>query len=240
MLSLAIPVTAYSAGLSDTAVDLFSDSARFERWSHFKDYGIPGTVDDVFNQAAIADGSCRLVEPAIELDGSALFHEPTRVKAVLAALKAAPATDRPSYFVRATKEALRIPCSTPAPSVTPKVAVSAIAAGMQNWYHALCAPETDPSWKGTFDPAEQPQQMALTSGFLCISACDATKRVISAKAMASLSADPSLARDQVCQALPWGSGVDFSKLTTTSDLAKLAAPLLDPTVGPCACPATAE
>ena len=56
MLSFAIPVTAYSAGISDTAVDLFSDSARFERWSHFKDYGIPGTVDDVFNQAAIADG----------------------------------------------------------------------------------------------------------------------------------------------------------------------------------------
>ena len=238
MLSIvALPATAFAA---ESTVDLFSDSARFERWSHFKDYGIPGTVDDPFNQAAIADGSCRLVEPAINLDGSALFHEPARVKAVLAALKDAPATDQPSYFVSATKEALRIPCSTPAPSVTPKVAVTTIAAGMQNWYHALCAPETDPSWNGIFDPAEQPQQMALTAGFLCISACDATTRFSSAAAMSSLSADPSLARDKVCQALPWSSGVDFSKVTTKSDLARLAAPLLDTTVGPCACPATVE
>jgi len=77
----------------------FPDSARFERWSHFKDYGLPGTVGDSFNQVAIADGSCRLLEPPILLDGYAFWNEPQRVKSVLNALNATPTTGKPSYFV---------------------------------------------------------------------------------------------------------------------------------------------
>ena len=142
----------------------FTDSARFERWSHFKDVGIPGTLTDPLNQAAIADGSCRLLAPDLWLDGYALWREPARVAAVLAALDSAPSTDRPSYFVHTARELLLLPCSTPKPAQAANFTTVSLAAALQSWYHALCAPELDPSWSGTFDPADQPQQMAITSG----------------------------------------------------------------------------
>ena len=210
----------------------FSDSGRFERWSHFKDYGVPGTLRDPLNRAAIADGSCRLLTPPVELDGFALWWEPARVGNVIAALAAAPATDRPSYFERAANEALLIPCSTPARSVPANFTVAGRAAGIQNWFHALCAPESDPSWKGEYDPAEQPQQMALTAGFACIVACEANHRDLSAASMAALASDPQAARRAVCAALPWGD-IDFNKATTEGQLAQMSASLTD---SPCACP----
>jgi len=210
----------------------FSDSARFERWSHFKDYGIPGTVHDHLNQAAIADGSCRLLDPPIALDGYALWWEPSRVSNVLAALAAAPATDRPSYFVRATSEALMIPCSKPTHYSPANFSLAARSAGLQNWYHALCAPETDESWKGEYDPAEEPQQIALTAGFACIVACEANQRDLKAEAMARLSAQPAAAHDAICTAFPWTQSYDFTKATTVAQLATLTSPMLRQ---PCGC-----
>ena len=223
--------------LSLGSTPYFLDSARFERWSHFKDYGIPGTTSDPLNQAAIADGSCRMLEPPVALDGYAFWRSPTRVAKVLSALAAAPPTDKPSYFVRSTTERLLIPCSSPASLVPSNFTVAATAASMQNWYHAVCAPETDPSWKGAFDPAEEPQQMALTTGFLCIAACDAAGRDLPASAMTALSKGPAASRDAVCKAFPWGKGTDFTKATSTAQLAKMATPLFSDV---CACSLSAS
>jgi len=205
----------------------FSDSARFERWSHFKEYGIPGTVHDALNQAAIADGTCRMLDPPIELDGYALWTEPLRVASVIAALADAPPTDRPSYFVRATTERLLLPCSTPKPfSPTTNFTVAARASGLQNWYHAICAPESDPSWGGVYDPAEEPQQIALTAGFGCIVACEANSRKLSAAAMAALAANPSAAKTALCDAYPWAEGTDFKKAASEAQLAHMTKPML--------------
>ena len=207
-------------------------SARFERWSHFKDHGIPGTLHDALNQAAIADGTCRLLDPPVALDGYALWREPMRVASVLAALAGAPATDRPSYFVRATTEMLLIPCSTPKPSAPTNFSTMAKTAGLQNWYHALCAPETDSSWNGAYDPAEEPQQIALTAGFACIVACEANEGKLSAEAMAGLSARPQAANAALCAAFPWAGGTNFKNATTVEQLARMTKPMLK---HPCNC-----
>ena len=215
---------------------VFSNVARFERWSHFKDVGVPGTLHDALNKAAIADGSCRMLGPSmLQLDGYALWKEPDRVEAVIGALSSTPTTTRPSYFVRSATEALLIPCSQPARPSPANFSTPALAAAIQNWYHALCAPEGDPSWQGAFDPAEEPQQMALTVGFACIVACDSNGRDLGAAAMAALATNASTAaaaRDSVCTTLPWGSGINFADATTVAALAHMASPLLG---SPCGC-----
>ena len=196
---------------------------------HFKDHGLPGTIHDPLNQAAIADGSCRLLDPPVELDGFAFWRSPARVARVIAALGECPLTDKPSYFVRATSERLLIPCSTPAPLTPTNFTVAATAAAMQNWYHALCAPETDASWHGEFDPAEEVQQVALTMGFLCIAACDAAGHMLPARSMTPLIKNPTDARDATCSAksgIPWSNGTDFTKATSKAQLASMAKKLI--------------
>jgi len=210
----------------------FSDSARFERWSHFKDYGVPGTLHDALNRAAIADGACRMLDALEPLDGYALWSEPLRVASVIAALAGAPATDRPSYFVRATAERLLIPCSSPKPFEPPTFSVAGRATGLQNWYHAICAPESDASWGGVYDPAEEPQQIALTAGFACIVACEANGRKLPSGAMAALAAKPTAAKHALCAAFPWANHTDFKNATTAAQLAHMSKPMLHQ---PCGC-----
>lgn len=204
------------------------DSGRFERWSHFKDYGVPGTVNDPVNKAAIADGTCRLLE---QRNGFFMWRDGNRTQRVIDALAAAPRTDQPSHFVLETAKSLQQACfdDSGEPAVRPDYDVKVVASSMQNWYHALCAPEEDPSWKGMFDPAYQPQQMALTAGFMCIAACDAKgNEGPSEDTMARLSDSSGAAqasRDQVCNLFTWGTGIDFSTARQLSELAKLTQPL---------------
>jgi len=98
-------------------------------------------------------------------------------------------------------------------------------------YHALCAPSKDPTWAGSFDPADQPQQMAMTTGFACIAACSTNGRNLGAESMKSIFQDPVSSRDSLCGALPW-MAVDFTNAISFSQLAKMSAPLLHQ---PCAC-----
>lgn len=203
-------------------------AAQFERWSHFKDYGIPGTVHDPLNRAAIADGSCRLLGSTF--GGFALWRNQTRVAAVLTALAAAPSTAAPSHFTLRSFALLTAACPTNQSSTLAASAnftVAQRAASLQNWYHAVCAPEDDPSWSGVFDPANQPQQITLTVGFMCIVTCELHRVPLSAEAM-QLLWDSATTHAALCSALPWAHGtpaVDFTTAKDESTLAELAQPL---------------
>lgn len=228
---LLLLCTFSSAAAEHTA---FTNSAQFERWSHFKDYGVPAVMGkDAVNSAAVADGSCRMVK---EVDGYFFWHYPGRVQRVLEALAAAPPTSNPSYFTLTTTKSLRDACADKEDvKHAPAYNYSSVSSSVQNWYHALCAPEHDASWGGKFDPAYQPQQMALTAGFICIAACDAAGHALSASSMSSLattSEAAQAARDAVCAAFPWGKGTDFSAAASASSLSKMATPLLGK---PCRC-----
>jgi hypothetical protein len=77
-------------------------------------------------------------------------------------------------------------------------------------YHALCAPASDASWTNGFDPAYQPQQQALTSGFLCIAACDVSAASIPAASVASVLDAPAVTTNDICTVFPWIAGSSAS------------------------------
>ena len=76
---------------------VWTGSAVFERVQHFKDAGVPGTVDDPFNQAAIAEGTCRAV--GYSGCGCGFLNHADRVTNVIEAIKGLPTTDMPSHLV---------------------------------------------------------------------------------------------------------------------------------------------
>merc|ERR1740130_369048 len=122
-------------------VNAWSGAEQFERWSHFKDYGVPGTVTDPLNRAAIADGTCRLL--GHKFDGYKFWHHSSSVDAVIDALNNTGSTSQPSYFVLDANRALSGPCTSTSTSKDDqeKFTLEGLTGGIQNWYHALCAPE---------------------------------------------------------------------------------------------------
>ena len=214
----------------------FTESARFERLSHFKDAGLVNHLNSV-DEAMIADGSCRLFTE--EQDGYALWYDRTATELVNNATKDLPITEKASHFTLTAEKVL--------PDICPKASdikikeseysckggghnIDEISNAMSNWQRALCAPEDDESWGGEFDPAYQPQQMALTAGFMCIVACDCNEKQLPASSLKEFAVDDShaeFAKDVVCEQTPWGT-VDFKNIDSDpEELARISAPLLE-------------
>lgn len=198
------------------AVLAFTDPDRFERWSHFKDIGVPNTLTDDLNRAAIADGTCRLVEGAAYA-GFRFWHDTEHVGRVLTALNATPPTANPSRFTLQAKDALATACAADdgrddvhddahgagaglvreggvvraasSNSSNATFAVAERAAALDNWYRALCVPASAAPWgdASKYDPAYMPAQVAITTGLACIVACDTAGHQPSSKDMTAIA-----------------------------------------------------
>lgn len=226
---------------------VFTESARFERLSHFKDAGLVNELNSV-DEAMIADGTYRMFKKDGSHDfedGYALWKNREATEMVNNETKSLPKTQGPSHFVLTAHKELPEVFPTENPSDDGgysckggKHALEDMTNSMYNWHRALCAEEDDAAWNGVFDPAYMPQQMALTTGFMCIVACDCNERPsMSGRALRHFGSSPmeaKKARDSLCQLLPWGQ-VDFHQAGDTDELAIFAKPLIDN--GPCnGCP----
>ena len=210
----------------------FTDAEIFERLSHFKDVGIPGTVSDPVSQAMIVDGTCRLF---IEQDGYVFWHNRDAVLKVVQAITNLPSTSHPSNLVLTAHELLPKVCNTtmnakPTENYSCRSGsykLSAMANSMNNWQRALCAPESDPAWNKLYDPAYQPQQMALTTGFMCIVACDCNNfSDLRRSTFQAISEDPANAKDAVCKNTPWREVNFTTGGNDVEELARLSHPLV--------------
>jgi len=191
-----------------------------------EDYGVPAVFGkDALNSAAIADGTCRLLGK--DFDGFHFWHYPDRANRVLLALKDAPPTSNPSHFVLSIEQDLIDSCMYYEAPSKPDFELSSLTGSVQNWYHALTAPASDPTWKGQFDPAYQPQQVALTAGFVCIAACDLNHGKLSTSSMRGLAARYAELPRRFNETFPWKQGNElFSGAKSEKDLAKSLQPLL--------------
>jgi len=218
------------------SANVYTESAIFERLCHFKNDGVVNHLNAI-DQAMIADGSCRMVRP--ELDGYALWYDPATTGAVIDALKdVLPPTGKPSHFVLSAHEVLDDLCPVAAVENTKEeytcrggaYDVEVMAGAMHNWQRALCAPKIDPEWEGEFDPAYQPQQVALTAGFMCIIACDCNESMLPAASLASFAENPettAMVQKLVCSSVPW-EFVDFTEAAADVEiLAEMSAPLME-------------
>ena len=212
--------------------DDFDGSAQFERWSYFKDVGIPATLHDILNRAAIADGSCRMLN-GHAFGGYALWYNSSLASSVISVMSVLPPTTRHSHFVHEANRALSGVCPSGEVGVAPMSPVgggfqlAAVATSLNAWYRALCSPEGDPSWGRIFDPADQRQQITLTAGLMCIVTCDAHNASLPTVAMDSLRLT-GLASAAACLSLPWSHGkpaVDFTKAGSFGELATMLQPL---------------
>jgi len=225
--------------LENDAQGVFSEPAIFERLSHFKDAGLVNELNTV-DQAMIADGTYRMLNQGGEGssdDGYLLWHNRLATETVNNATKDLPPTEGPSRFVLTAHQVL--PPIFPTESTKDDSYtcwggghnIDDMSNSMYNWHRAICAPNTDESWNGKFDPAYMPQQRALTIGFMCIIACDCNKRpTLSANSLRefAIDADHALAATaKLCGIVPWGE-VDFHLTNSdTQRLADMSAPLTD-------------
>lgn len=214
--------------------DLFEGGAIFERLQHFKDYGVPGTVDDPVNQAAIADGTCRVL--GYLHNGYHFWKNPTQTKETIKALAALPGTDSPSLFVLTAINDLAETCKVPeSESFDNSYGINGtkfsydfdvVTGSMQNWHRALCAPEDSKAWGGAYDPAYMPQQQTLTVGFMYIVTYDANQeKDLPASDMYPIAFTPQMYVDRLCHRIPFGS-VQFDEITSIEELAKATKPLM--------------
>jgi len=223
-----------------SAQEVFTESAIFERLSHFKDAGLVNHLNTV-DEAMIADGIYRMFHgPSEESDGYALWKNRLATEMVNNATKNLPPTEGPSHFVLTAHEEL--PKFFPSMKATNDDGYSCrggshsiddMSNAMYNWHRALCAQKGDPAWKGVYDPAYMPQQMALTTGFMCIVACDCNEKPeLYLDFLSSSVENAHLVRDMLCEYIRWGE-VDFSQVNSDVDvLASLSSPLADEV---CAC-----
>jgi len=216
-----------------TAKSTFTDPEIFERLQHFKDNGVPGTVNDIVNQAMIADGTCRLF---IEQDGFVFWHNRDAVTKVINAIKNLPATSHPSNLVLTAHEVLPKICTEALLMKTKNDAYSCtkgpydlmvMAQSMNNWQKAICAGKDDSAWNNLFDPAYQPQQLSLTSGFMCILACDCNlKENLPLSTFQTIANDPEGAKSKVCTSTPWRETNFTTAGNNMQMFAKLSMPLI--------------
>merc|ERR1719481_1041331 len=224
--------------LGFTAANVFTGSAIFERLAHFKNDGVVNHLNTV-DLAMIADGSCRMANPSI--DGFALWHNKEATDSVINVLREVlPETSKPSYFVLSALEVLAEVCPVEEAENNLDLQedftcrgggyeAEVMAGAMHNWQRALCAPEDESEWGGEYDPAYQPQQVALTSGFMCIIACDCNGASIAPDTFWNFAESTEAAEtinDLICGTTAWGD-VDFADAAADVDLlARMSAPLM--------------
>merc|ERR1719481_1219443 len=217
-----------------TSANVFTGSAIFERLAHFKNDGVVNHLNTV-DLAMIADGSCRMANQGV--DGFALWHNKEATDSVINVLREVlPETSKPSHFVLSSLQILAEVCPVEEDGNGPEFTcrgggyeAEVMAGAMHNWQRALCAPEEEAEWEGEYDPAYQPQQVALTSGFMCIIACDCNGASIAPgqlEAFAESPEDAYAVQELVCSTVPWGD-VDFADAAADVDLlARMSAPLM--------------
>ena len=133
---------------------VWNGSAVFERIQHFKDCGVPGTVEDPFNQHAIAEGSCRAV--GFAGCGCSFLKHPDRVAKVIEAIKGLPSSDTPSHMILTAQNGdLLNACNSESTEhkTLEDYDPSVVSSSINNWWGALCSKDFTP-----FDPAYLPQQ----------------------------------------------------------------------------------
>merc|ERR1711871_112920 len=171
----------------------------------------------------------------IEQDGYVFWHDREAVLSVVKAITDLPSSTHPSNLVLSAHKVLPGVCNRTLQQNRTSdyncrsglYDVNAMSTSMNNWQRALCAPETDPAWNNLFDPAYQPQQMALTSGFMCILACDCNGLAdLKRSTFEAIAQDRTNAKDIVCKTTPWRE-VNFTKGGShVEDFAKLSYPLV--------------